>query len=151
MATIALDATYAVDSPPSGIGVYSRKLIEALAELETPHRFLICYRISRLRRRAEFFRPSASPRARGPSISTRLYQEPWTFWLPRQAELFHSLAQRPPGFRFKREIVTVFDIFPLTGQEYSTPDFQEKFSALLLEAVERATRVIASSQYTAGQ
>ena len=31
MATIGLDATYAVDRQPSGVAVYSRKLIEALA------------------------------------------------------------------------------------------------------------------------
>jgi len=151
MATIGLDATYTVEPQPSGIAVYSRKLIEALAALETPHRFLLCYRLSRFGRRREFFRPAPKLGSRTSPFSVRLYQEPFTFWLPRQAELFHSLAQRPPAFRFKREIVTVFDIFPITGQEYSSPDFRRKFSALLLEAVERATRVITASRYTAGQ
>jgi glycosyltransferase involved in cell wall biosynthesis len=151
MSTIALDATYTVEPEPSGIAVYSRKLIEALAELETPHRFLLCYRLSRFGRRREFLRPA--PRAGGEKshFSVRLVQEPLTFWLPRQAELFHSLAQRPPAFHFKREIVTVFDIFPITGDKYSSPEFRRKFSALLLEAVGRATRVITSSRYTAEQ
>ena len=45
MATIGLDATYTVEPEPSGIAVYSRKLIEALAALETPHRFLLYYRL----------------------------------------------------------------------------------------------------------
>jgi alpha-1,3-rhamnosyl/mannosyltransferase len=151
MATIALDATYAVEPEPSGIAVYSRKLIEALAGLETPHRFLLCYRLSRLARRREFLRPAPKAGWRASSFSVRLFQEPLTFWLPWQAELFHSLAQRPPAFRFKREIVTVFDIFPITGHEYSTADFRRKFSALLLEAVARATRVITASRYTAEQ
>ena len=151
MSTIALDATYAVEPEPSGIAVYSGKLIEALAGVETPHRFLLCYRLSRLGRRREFLRPPPKVSSQKSHFSVRLFQEPLTFWLPWQAELFHSLAQRPPAFRFKREIVTVFDIFPITGHEYSTADFRRKFSALLLEAVERATRVITASRYTAQQ
>lgn len=151
MITIALDATYAADPQPSGVGVYSRKLIESLAALETPYRFLLCYRLSRFRQRRHFLRPGSAG-ARGRSqFSVRFYQELLTFWLPWEARLFHSLAQRPPAFHFAREIVTVNDIFPLTGRDYSTPDFQKKFSALLLEAVERAARVLTPSEYTAVQ
>jgi len=151
MPSIAIDATYAVDPEPSGIAVYSRKLIESLAGLETPHRFLLCYRLSRFGRRLEFLRPQARSGSRGPTFSVRLFQEPFTFWLPWQAEVFHSLAQRPPAFHFRKEIVTIHDIFPLTGREYSTPEFQRKFGALLLEAAERAVRIITPSQYTAEQ
>jgi O-antigen biosynthesis alpha-1,2-mannosyltransferase len=151
MATIALDATYTVDPQPSGVGIYSRRLIESLVSLETAHRFLVCYRLSRLNRRREFLRPARSSRNGRPNFSVRLFQEHLTFWLPWEAELFHSLAQRPPAFRFRKEVVTIIDVFPLTGQTYSTPDFQRKFSALLLEAVERAALIITPSQYTADQ
>ncbi len=151
MSIIGLDATYSVEPEPSGIAVYSRKLIEALASLETPHRFLLCYRLSRFGRRREFLRPSPRAGSKVSPFSVRLFQEPLTFWLPWQADLFHSLAQRPPAFHFKKEIVTVFDVFPITGTYYSTADFRRKFSALLREAVERATCVITSSRYTAGQ
>jgi glycosyltransferase involved in cell wall biosynthesis len=147
MATIALDATYTVDPQPSGMAVYSRRLIESLAALETTHHFLLCYRLSRFGRRREFLLPGA----RRPTFSMRFFQEPFTFWLPWQARLFHSLAQRPPAFHFEKEVVTVHDVFPLTGRDYSTPEFQRKFSALLLEAVKRAARVIAVSRYTADQ
>ncbi|MBZ5561035.1 MAG: glycosyltransferase family 4 protein [Acidobacteriia bacterium] len=149
MATIALDATYTLERLPSGVAVYSRRLIESLLKLETPHRFLVCYRLSRFARRREFLSPSTVPGSR--PFSVRLFQEPLTFWLPWQAEIFHSLAQRPPAFHFKKEIVTVHDIFPLTGQDYSTLEFQRKFSALLKEAVRRASRVITPSSYTAAQ
>jgi len=81
MATVALDATYAVDPQLTGIGVYSRPLIEALLTLETRHRFLICYRLSRWGRREHFLRPGHVPGARAP-FSLRVYQEPVTFWLP---------------------------------------------------------------------
>ena len=151
MACIALDATYAVDPQPSGVAVYSRRLIETLATIESRHRFLLCYRLSRFKRRNEFLRPARPAGAKGPEFSVRYYQEPLTFWLPWQARLFHSLAQRPPGFHFKIEVVTVFDIFPITGRDYSTPDFQRKFSELLREAVARAARIITLSEYTAKQ
>jgi len=147
MATIALDATYSVDPQPTGIGVYSHRLIETLLTLETPHRFLLGYRLSRFGRRRYFLRPGAVPGARA-QFSVQIYQQPFTFWLPWRADLFHSLAQRPPAFRFRQEIVTVFDIFPITGEDYSTPAFRRKFSALLREAVRRAARVITASRAT---
>ena len=147
MATIALDATYSLDPEPTGIAVYSRRLVESLLEIETSHRFLVCYRLSRWRRRPDFMRPSSCGRRFG----VRLFQEHLTFWLPWQAELFHSLAQRPPAFRFRKEVVTVFDVFPITGRDYSTPGFQLKFGALLRDAVTRAARVITASRYTAEQ
>jgi len=143
MATIGLDATYTLGARPTGIATYSRRLIESLAELKSAHRFLVCYRLSRWSRRSEFLRLPGCP--------VRLFQRPLTFWLPRQADLFHSLAQRPPVFRFRREVVTVHDAFPITGRDYSTPEFQRRFSALLREAVERAARVITDSEYTARQ
>jgi len=151
MASIAIDATYAIDPEPSGIPVYSRRLIESLAAIDSPHRFLLCYRVSRFKRRSDFLRPQKPPHARGPEFASRWYQEPFTFWLPFEAQIFHSLAQRPPGFHFQKEVVTVHDLFPITGPDYSTPDFQQKFSALLKEAVERAARVITLSENTAGQ
>ncbi len=151
MSTIAIDATYTVEREPSGIAVYSRKLIEALAAIESPHRFLVCYRLSRFGRRREFLRPARLLRSGRPAFSVRVYQEFLTFWLPREAEIFHSLAQRPPAFRFKKEIVTLHDVFPLGERDYSTPEFQRKFAALLREAVERAAAIITPSRYTANQ
>jgi O-antigen biosynthesis alpha-1,2-mannosyltransferase len=148
--TIAVDLTYALDPQPSGIAVYSRRLMETMVALETPYRFLACYRLSRWRQRQRVLR---SPRRSGgrPAFSTRFFQQGLTFWLPWQADLFHSLAQRPPAFRFQREVVTVLDVFPITGRDYSTAEFQRKFGALLREAVARAGRVITLSEYTAGQ
>jgi glycosyltransferase involved in cell wall biosynthesis len=147
MATIALDATYSAEPQLTGIGVYSRRLIETLPTLDTPHEFLFCYRLSRFRRRQYFLRSNRVHGARA-KFSVCMYQEPVTFWLPWRAELFHSLAQRPPAFHFQQEIVTVFDIFPITGENYSTADFRKKFSELLLQAVGRAARVITSSHAT---
>jgi glycosyltransferase involved in cell wall biosynthesis len=145
MATIALDASYIFDKNPTGIAIYSRRLIESLAELESAHRFQICYRLSRIGRRREFLCPP------DPRFSVHLFQQPLTFWQPWLAQVFHSLAQRPPAFRFKHEVVTIHDVFPITGPDYSTPEFQRKFSRLLYQALERAHRVLVLSEYTAGQ
>jgi O-antigen biosynthesis alpha-1,2-mannosyltransferase len=151
MATIALDATYTLGAQPSGVAVYCRRLIESLATLESEHHYLLCYRISRFKMRRKFLRPNPAPLPRRPRFSVRFYHNPWTFWLPWQAEMFHSLVQRPPAFRFKKEVVTVLDLCPLTGVDYSTPEFQRKFSALLLEAVGRAVRVITPSRHTSDE
>ena len=149
MSTVAIDGTYVLDPQPSGVSVYSRRLIESLAELDSPHRFLICYRLSRWKRRNRSV--PVSPPGRAPQVVTCFFQEPWTFWLAKRAELFHSLAQRPAPFHFPKEIVTVHDVFPLASRDYSTPEFQRKFSDLLIEAGKRAVRVITPSRYTAQQ
>lgn len=148
MGSIGLDASYIFDVNPTGIARYSRRLIESLAALPTPHRLSLCYRLSRWSRRRQFLRPAGPA---GTPLSVHLYQEPFTFWLPWRIDLFHSLAQRPPAFSFKHEVVTVHDVFPITGPDYSTPAFQNKFSRLLRHAVARAERILVLSEYTAGQ
>ncbi len=151
MATIALDATYIVDAESTGTRMYSRRFVESLPALQSPHHFLLCYRLSRFSRRRDFLCPASPSAPGGPSFSVRLYQEPLTFWLPWEAELFHSLAQRPPGFHFRKEIVTLHDVFPLSARDYSSEPFQRKFGALIREAVRRAVRVLVPSRYTADQ
>jgi alpha-1,3-rhamnosyl/mannosyltransferase len=149
MPTIGLDATYIVDAKPTGTATYCRSLVRSLAQLGAPHRFLVCYRLSRFKNRHQFLAPLVGINA--PNFSVQPYQPPFTFWLPWQVDVFHNLGQRPPAFRFKREVVTVHDVFPISGGDYSTPDFQRRFSALLREAVERASRIITLSEYTASQ
>ncbi len=151
MATIALDATYTIDSNPTGVGMFSLRLIEALLALRTGHRFLLCYRLSRFKHRRRILRPAMLSEPPGSPFESRWMQESLTFWLPRSVDLFHSLTPRTPPFRFRRELVTVHDVFVITGRDYSTPDFQRRFSALLLEAAERATLVIAPSTYTSSE
>jgi glycosyltransferase involved in cell wall biosynthesis len=148
MSRIGIDASYIFDSYPTGTARYSRRLIESLAEIDSPHEFSLCYRASRWRERERFLRPVS---AGGKPFGIRLYQPPYTFWLPSRLDLFHSLAQRPAELRFKHEVVTIHDIFPITGPNYSTPEFQRKFSRLLRECLERATRLLVLSEYTAQQ
>lgn len=150
MSTIAIDATYATDPRPTGVSVYSRRLVESLVELPSPHHFRVGYRLSRWRRHDRFVRFGVP--GRGSPFARNIYfQEPWTFWLPWHADLFHSLAQRPAPFKFRREVVTILDVFPLVGRGYSSREFQRKFSALLREAAGRADCIITPSEYTASE
>jgi glycosyltransferase involved in cell wall biosynthesis len=139
MATIGIDASYIFGTYPTGTATYSRRLIESLAQLESSHDFLICYRMSRLGKRREFLRPAG--------MSSRML----TFWLPWRTDLFHSLAQRPPAYRFRREAVTIHDVFPITGRGYSTPEYQRRFSALVRQAAARALCIITGTEASARQ
>ena len=148
MATIALDATHTLDSKPTGVGFSSFCLIQALLTIPTRHRFKLCYRLSRFKHRRRILRLPTLSEPLGSQFETSWMQEPLTFWLPWSVDLFHSLTPRTPPFRFRRELITVNDVFVLADRDYSTSDFQRRFSALLLEAAQRATLVITPSTYT---
>ena len=142
--TIALDATEAAYPAPTGTGVYSQKLIQALAACRPPgipadFRFALCVRIGPYWR---WGRTKAWPAG----CSVFPVWEPWL--RPRSAELFHGLNQRLPRRSYPVSVVTVHDLFPLTSTEYSTASFQERFTEILQDAVARADRIIAVSNAT---
>ena len=134
---IALDATYSLGPNRSGVGVYSRQILNGLAEAHPETSFLSCYRPHR-------FLPSLSE-VLPPNSSRRLL---WRNW-PRKADLFHGLNQRIDA-RHRRTVSTFHDLFVLSG-DYSTPDFRARFAAQARGAAERSDLVIAVSQFTAGQ
>ncbi len=137
---VALDATYALDPEPTGVARYSRRLITALAAADPKMEILLA---ARARRFAALRREFAPPRFRH-----CLLQEPLNLRLPRRVDLFHGLNQRLPRYRFRRQVVTVHDVFPLSDNRYSSPDFRRRFSALIRDAVARADAVIAVSAHT---
>jgi glycosyltransferase involved in cell wall biosynthesis len=135
---LALDTTYSLGSDLSGVGVYSRELLLALAEAHPQQKFKWHYRPHRF---LKSFRESLPPNA-----SRRLLLEKWG---PRQA-LFHGLNQRLPERRFKTQIATFHDLFVMTA-EYSTPEFRARFTEQARRAAGEADRIIAVSQFTATQ
>jgi glycosyltransferase involved in cell wall biosynthesis len=128
-----------VDPQPSGIGVYSRQLLQGLAASHPDTRFRFCFRPHRLV--ASF----ASPLPR--NAARCLLQEPLG---PRGMDLFHGLNQRLPLLRMSRSVATFHDLFVLTG-EYSSPDFRTRFSAQARDAAQRADLVVAVSRFTGSQ
>jgi glycosyltransferase involved in cell wall biosynthesis len=126
----ALDATYSVGAALSGVGVYSREILRALAELCPRDRFLHCYRPHRLWRGIREARP---PNA----CIAPLFDS----WAPFRCDLFHGLNQRLPRHRFRRSVCTFHDLFVMTS-EYSTPDFRLRFTNQARDAAERADLII---------
>ncbi len=141
--TIALDATYSLDRKPSGVGVYCRRLIEALAHGAPDERFLLCYRARRLLRSLRYPLPEEN-------CSRRLLEEFACSLFRRRVSLFHGLNQRLPQRRFRHNVTTFHDLFVLSG-DYSTAEFRSRFSALARDAAGRSDHIIAVSQFTADQ
>lgn len=140
---IALDATYSLGDGLSGVGVYSREILNGLASSDLGGDF------------AEgwdwFYRSQRYFRARGlpkPANVTRRFLA--DSWGSRSAAIFHGLNQRLPKRRFRRQVATFHDLFVLTG-DYSTPEFRERFAMQAREAAAGADLVIAVSAFTASQ
>ena len=137
--TIALDATYSIGDRLSGVGVYSREILLGLAAAHPEARFQFCYRPHRFAR---------SWREKLPRNCHRFFlQEPI---LPRRADIFHGLNQRLPTLRLRRTVTTFHDLFVLTG-DYSTPEFRRRFAEQARRAAAESDRIIAVSEFTAGQ
>ena len=120
--TIALDATYSIGDELSGVGLYSREILDGLAATHPETRFDFYYRAHRYFRSRRLKIPSNSRR--------RLLAGPFG---PRRADLFHGLNQRLPDLPLRRAVATFHDLFVMTG-EYSTPEFRERFTAQARDA-----------------
>ncbi len=135
---LALDATYALDPQPTGVARYSQRLIAALAVRED----LAITLAARPRRYAALRREFPASR-----FTRTILQEPLNLMLP-SLDLFHGLNQRLPRYRFRRAVTTIHDVFAISSQSYSSPDFQNKFGELIRDAVRRSDALIAVSSYT---
>lgn len=140
---IALDATYSLESEPSGVGIYCSRILRELAQRAPGDQFHLGYRFRR-------FLPALGAPALAANCTRFLLEESASWFSPRRADLFHGLNQRLPGIRFRRMITTFHDLFMMTA-EYSTPEFRERFTALSRAAAERSDHIIAVSRFTADQ
>ena len=136
---ISLDATYSVGDNLSGVGVYSRELLGALAASHPQQRFELCYRPHRYARSFGASLPANCGRA--------LLFDPI---FPRSREFFHGLNQRLPGIRFRKTVSTFHDLFVLTC-DYSTPEFRRRFAGQARHAAATSDAIIAVSEFTARQ
>jgi glycosyltransferase involved in cell wall biosynthesis len=136
---IALDATYSLGQSLSGVGVYSRELLNGLAVSNFAEGWDWFYRSQRyLRAHLQKLPPNVRIR--------RLSSHKGD----RTAPLFHGLNQRLPELRFCRQVATFHDLFVLSG-DYSTPEFRQRFAAQAREAASAADLIIAVSAFTASQ
>jgi len=135
---IALDATYSLGRDLSGVGVYSREILQGLARAHPEASFRFCYRPHR------FLRSFGEQIPR--NASRRLLRE----HRASSADLFHGLNQRLGSAQYHHAVSTFHDLFVISG-DYSTPDFRERFSAQAHQAAERSDLIIAVSRFTAQQ
>jgi glycosyltransferase involved in cell wall biosynthesis len=124
----------------SGVGVYSREILNGLAAAHPKTPFLFCYRPK------QFFRSYNETLFR--NCSRFLLHDEWH--LPSNKNLFHGLNQRMPPRKMKYRVCTFHDLFVMTG-DYSTPEFRKLFAARAKKAAEGSDVIIAVSKFTAGQ
>ncbi len=134
---IALDATYLVDPHPSGIAIYSRELLDGLAQSHPADRFVHLYRPKQFRRSL----PSGAP-----NVTRRLLLP----FLVKRPDIFHALNQRVDYRPAKKVLSTFHDLFVMTG-EYSSADFRQRFTQQARDAARRSDLVIAVSAFTKAQ
>lgn len=136
---VALDATYSLGDELSGVGVYSRELLNGVAASDFAAEWDWFYRWQ------PFWR--ARSLAKPPRVMRRLLLDSFG---NRAADLFHGLNQRLPKRRFRRQVATFHDLFVLSG-EYSTAEFRERFARQARHAAEAADLIIAVSAFTGSQ
>jgi glycosyltransferase involved in cell wall biosynthesis len=137
-----MDATYSVEHPRhplTGVGVYSREMLQGLAEAHPEARFRWCYRAHRLWLGAKQTKPG--------NASARLFADGFG----PDNDLFHGLNQRLPAQRLKHSVCTFHDLFVMTSDVYSSSEFRARFTDQAKRAVERSDLIIAVSAFTAGQ
>ncbi|MGD0578404.1 MAG: glycosyltransferase family 1 protein [Bryobacteraceae bacterium] len=135
----ALDATYSVGPALSGVGVYSREILNGIAALRPRDTFLHCYRPHRLWRGMRAARPANAR-------SMPLFES----WALFHCDIFHGLNQRLPRRRFHRAVCTFHDLFVMSA-EYSTSEFRTRFAKQARDAAQRADLIVCVSEFTASQ
>ena len=135
---LTLDASYSLGKNLSGVGVYSRELLHALAQAQSAQQFRWAYRPHRFWKALQEKTPS--------NVTRQLLTDVFG----RRGGLFHGLNQRLPQRRYSLQIATFHDLFVLTG-DYSTPGFRERFAEQARHAASEADCIFAVSQFTADQ
>jgi glycosyltransferase involved in cell wall biosynthesis len=134
---IALDATYTISPEPTGIAVYSEKLLSEFLDLYPSSDFLLCYRPR------QFFQSLL----KSPQSSRRLLLPPLPLF---EADVFHALNQRVDQRPARRVVATFHDLFVMTS-EYSSSEFRARFTRQARQAAANSDLIIAVSKFTASQ
>jgi glycosyltransferase involved in cell wall biosynthesis len=135
---IALDATYSAGENLTGVGVYSRAILNGVAASHPEAQFRFCYRSHRF---LASFRGAIPKNASRALLAGK--------WAPA-ADVFHALNQRVDFKRGRRTVSTFHDLFVISG-DYSTAEFRARFTAQARQAAERSDLIIAVSKFTARQ
>jgi glycosyltransferase involved in cell wall biosynthesis len=137
---IAIDAGSAAIPGKTGVAKYIHLLMEHLEKLDDDHEYLVCYRLSRWKRREHFYRPLRE------TTKVRLFQEP--FFSGRGIDVFHGPDARLPKIKSPRLVATIHDLFSLVSDEFADEKFRKKKIARYGDIAERADRIVCVSENT---
>ena len=137
---VALDATTSLGENISGVGIYSRELLNGLAASGTGDEWDWFYRSQR------YWRALRMPRR--PGVTRRLLADSFG---NRSAGLFHGLNQRLPKKTVSPADCYLSRFVCSDGGDYSTPEFRDRFAIQAREAAESADLIVAVSEFTSQQ
>ena len=139
---VALDVSSAVRPEATGVAIYIRQLVKALARVDTSDVFTLLHRFSRLRHYGEFVR------APGSNFRTKLLLEGLHPFFGRQVDVFHGLDARLPGRWMRAKlVVTVHDVFSaLQSTEFAPTGFRAMKAERYRDLMARADRIIVVSE-----
>lgn len=129
---IGIDASALAKRERTGVARYVGALVDALADLDSPDTFRLCYRLSRVRRLQYFHR------VRRPNFGVRVFQEGFTPLLERRLDLFHGPDARIPRLGGVPCVATVHDVFSLDSEEFAEAGFREKKMRTYADLAEHA-------------
>ena len=139
---IGIDASALARKERTGVSRYALSLVEALARQPGDDRFLLCYRLSRLRRLRWFHR------VRHPRFRTRLFQEGLTPFLSRNLDVFHGPDARVPRLGRVPLVATVHDVFSLDSADWAEERFREKKRRAYADLAARARLLLFPSSHS---
>lgn len=137
---IAIDASSSAVPQKTGVAKYIQRLLENLERIDNNNEYLICYRLSRWKRREHFYKPQNR------NVKVKLFQEP--FFFGRGIDVFHGPDVRLPHVRGPRLIATVHDVFSLIFDEYADEEFRKKKIAAYKDVADRVDRILFDSEAT---
>ena len=140
---IALDCSSAATTDGTGIAVYIRNLARIYASAPPGEEYVVCWRLSRHRRRHALLA----------DLPTRHRRVVWQPLLGPvgggRLDLFHGLDVRVPVLRRTPVIATVHDVFSVVSDEFAKPKFRKKKIAQYRRTIERARAIVCDSECTA--
>lgn len=137
---IGLEVSALASPFPTGIARYMKALAAALREARPGDRLSLWYRLSRLKHRHRWWRPSGMP--------VRTWQDGW--WPPVAGlDLFHGLDGAIPDWRHLPRVATVHDLTVLRDEEPETAreSFRQR-KRQRYRALAGADRIIVPSEAT---
>jgi len=141
---IALEVSSAARPQPSygSISRVIRSILTELLRVDPDTRYLLCHRVSRLRR-------GTLVRMEAPNARVRITQDPFNALLIPRARLFHSMGVFTPTTPRIPKLVTIHDLNVIRNEQWNRSSWTKKRGEKIRSCVRRADHVVTYSRFTA--